>query len=83
MNTVIDKTDVRIRKHLMKFIPERLAELNMTEADIARATGDSPAQINRAVRGVNTPSLAFGLRLADALQCSLDELCGHSVAANS
>lgn len=80
---MIDKTDVRIRRHLASFIPARMAELNITEADIARATGDSPSQINRAVRGQNTPSLAFGLRLADALQCSLDELCGHTVAVNS
>lgn len=83
MITVIDKTDVRIRKHLMRFIPERLAELGMSEADLARMTGDSTAQINRAARGVNTPSLAFGMRLADALKCSLDELCGHAVHANS
>lgn len=80
---MIDKDDVQIRRHLMKFIPARLDELNITEADIARITGDSPSQINRAVRGKNTPSLAFGKRLADALQCSVDELCGHEVPVNS
>lgn len=80
---MIDKTDVKIRRHLMKFIPARLEELNMTEADISRATGDSPTQINRAVRGQNTPSLAFGMRLAEALQCSLDQLCGHEIPVNS
>lgn len=77
METMIDKDDKRIRKHLREFIPERLEELGMSEADLSRATGDSPKQISRAAKGENTPSLAFGLRLAKALNCTLDELTGN------
>ena len=80
---MIDKDDLRIRKHLRVFIPERLHELGMTEADLSRATGDSPKQISRAAKGENTPSLAFGLRLSKALNCSLDELTGNLQTAIS
>lgn len=73
---MIDKDDLRIRRHLKTFITERLHELEMTEADLARATGDSTTQINRACRGLNTPSLAFSVRLAKALKCTLNDLSG-------
>lgn len=73
---MIDKDDLRIRRHLKTFISERLQELEMSEADLARATGDSTTQINRACRGLNTPSLAFSVRLAKALKCTLNDLSG-------
>lgn len=73
---MIDKDDLKVRRHLKEFIPQRLEELGMTEAELARMTGDGPMQINRAARGLHTPSLVFALRLAKALQCSIPALSG-------
>lgn len=83
MVDMIDKDDRRIRKHLQSFIPTRLEALEMTEADLSRATGDSKTQIGRVTKGINTPSLAFAARLAEALHCSIDELCGVAEPAIS
>jgi transcriptional regulator with XRE-family HTH domain len=83
METMIDKDDVEIRKHLKKFVRERLEELEMSDSDLARATGDSPAQIHRVVTGKATPSSAFARRIARAIHCSLDELLNNSVHAHA
>lgn len=74
---MIDADDVRLRKHLKRFIKERRTELGISQADLARLTGDSSIQISRAERGQHTISGTFALRLATALQCSTDELLGH------
>jgi transcriptional regulator with XRE-family HTH domain len=83
MNQMIDKDDLRIRRHLKTFIAERLQSLEMTEADLARATGDSKTQIGRVAKGQSTPSVAFASRIARALESTLDELCGVVETANS
>lgn len=80
---MIDKDDLRIRRHIKTFIAERLDSLHMTEADLARATGDSKTQIGRVAKGQSTPSVAFAFRIARALESSLDELCGIVETANS
>lgn len=80
---MIDKDDVEIRKHLQKFVRARLEELEMSDSDLARATGDSPKQIHCVVNGKSTPSSAFARRIARALQCSLDELLNNAVHAHS
>ena len=73
---MIDKDDLALRRHLKKFISARREELGMTQADLARATGDSSIQISRAEGGKHTISGTFAIRLAKALQCSTDELLG-------
>ena len=73
---MIDKDDVRLRRHLKRFIHERMDQLNLSQADLARLTGDGTNQIYRAVNGLNTPSLAFAIRLAAALQCNIEDLSG-------
>ena len=74
---MIDKDDLKLRRHLKTFIRQRREELGMSQADLARATGDSSIQISRAERGQHTISGSFALRLATALECSTDELLGH------
>ncbi len=74
---MIDKDDLRLRKHLQKFIRTRREELGMSQADLARATGDSDVQISRAERGQHSISGPFAIRLANALQCSTDEVLGY------
>lgn len=83
MNEMIDKDDLKIRHHLKAFIAERLDALQLNEADLARATGDSKTQIGRVAKGQSTPSVAFAARIAKALECSLDELCGIMAEVNS
>lgn len=80
---MIDKDDLKIRRHLKAFIAERLDALQMNEADLARATGDSKTQIGRVAKGQSTPSVAFAARIAKALDSSLDELCGILAEVNS
>ena len=73
---MIDKDDVQLRKHLKKFIQQRMQALQLSQSDLARLTGDGTNQIYRAMNGLNTPSLAFAIRLSAALQCSVSELSG-------
>lgn len=80
---MIDKDDVRIRRHLKAFIAARLEALQLNEADLARSTGDSKTQIGRVAKGQSTPSVAFAARIAKALDTSLDELCGIEQTVNS
>ena len=80
---MIDKQDMKLRRHLKTFISARMQELQFSEADLARITGDSPTQINRIVRGINTPTLTFAARLAAALEVSLDELAGAEELAKT
>lgn len=74
---MIDKDDERLRKHLKEFIRPRREELGMSQADLARATGDSDVQISRAERGQHTISGTFTMRLAKALNCTTDEVLGY------
>ena len=73
----IDTDDLALRRHLKRFIRPRREALGMSQADLARATGDSDVQISRAERGQHTISGTFAIRLARALECSTDEVLGH------
>lgn len=75
--------DIRLRRHLKKFMRQRMEELSLSEADLARITGDGPNQIYRAVNGLNTPSATFFIRLKNALQCSFEELSGEAELVRS
>ena len=74
---MIDKEDLEIRRHMATFIQQRLNDLGMIEADLARATKTDSRKVNRVVRGLNTPSITFTRQLARALQCTTDELCNN------
>jgi transcriptional regulator with XRE-family HTH domain len=80
---MIDTDDIEIRRHLRAFIAERLQAMQMSQADLARSTGDSQVQIGRVIKGENTPSVAFAARIARALEVSLDELCGITSPVSS
>lgn len=80
---MINNDDVEVRSHLAEYIPQRLAELGMSEADLARATGDHQSQIHRVSRGQNTPSITFAMRLAKALKCDMNALCGSKELVDS
>ena len=71
---MIDKDDVEIRRHLKKFVRERLEELSMSPAELARTVNVNHSQIHRVMNGMNTPSMSFAQKLARALQCEPNEL---------
>ena len=45
-----------------------------SQADLARATGESEMRISFLARGVNLPSAALLARVAEALGCTSDQL---------
>ena len=73
---MIDKDDVEIRKHLKKFVRERMEELDMIPADLSRAMAVNHAQISRLLNGLHTPSMSFARKLARVLQCEPNALFG-------
>lgn len=77
-----DTADRKLQRHLRAFIRTRRETLGMSQADLARATGDSDVQISRAERGQHTISAAFAIRLANALEVPIAELLGVNELAN-
>lgn len=73
---MIDKDDVEIRRHLKKFVRERLEELSMSPAELARTVNVNQSQVHRVMNGMNTPSMSFARKLARALQCDANALFG-------
>lgn len=53
------------------------SERGMSRSALARATGLDVATIYRYERWDRQPDLAVAARIADALECSLDELAGR------
>src|SRR3954468_20272987 len=51
-------------------------ELNLSQAELARAAGVHPRQIRRYESGEQQPVLAVAVRMASALGVTLDELAG-------
>lgn len=68
-----DDFDLRVRAHLADFIPRRMDELGLTNADVARAIGEDASKFSKIRRGLHTPSLSYCVHLAEVLQCSLGE----------
>lgn len=58
-------------------IQQRLKELDMTQIALADETGYKAAHINDLIHGRHTASLIAAVRIADALNCSLDWLVGR------
>src|SRR5690349_19557838 len=60
----------------LNVIPHRLKELGMTQAQLAERAGVHVRQIRRYERGEQQPVLSVAVKLAEALEISLDELAG-------
>jgi DNA-binding XRE family transcriptional regulator len=50
----------------------------MSQTDLARAIGVTRPAVSRMEAGASNPSLAVLVALADALGCTIDELCGRT-----
>lgn len=52
------------------------AEAQMTQEELARASGISTASVVNYESGVTVPTLANAFSMAEALHCSPNDLCG-------
>src|SRR4051794_39022061 len=59
-------------------IGRRCSELNLSRAALAEQVGVHPRQVRRYERGEQQPVLSVAVKLAEALQISLEELAGVS-----
>lgn len=55
-------------------IRRKREEAGLSQADLSRKTGVTPAMINQVERGTRNPSLLLGAGIAKALGCSIDSL---------
>ncbi len=74
---MIDKDDVEIRRHLKKFVRERIEELGMASgSELARKAKINTAMTSRIMNGLHTPSMAVAIKLARALECDMNSIYG-------
>ena len=59
-----------------KGVKERMKALNMTQKDLANAAGITPMSVNRYLRCQQTARIDIVLRIAKALDCTVDDLIG-------
>jgi ribosome-binding protein aMBF1 (putative translation factor) len=84
METMIDKDDEAIRKHLKEFVPERMEELGISNAsELSRRAKINTAMTSRIINGLNTPSMANALKLARALECDMNAIYGFGSLVHS
>ena len=72
MSTVV--TDDEAKLAIAVNVKRRMGELGISQADLARATGENEVRISSVVRAVHLPSGGFLARIAEALRVSIDEL---------
>lgn len=63
--------------NLPDFIKNRRIELGLSQADLAKAAGVTQSALSKIEHGVKAPSLALAIDIANALDVSLDKLCGR------
>lgn len=67
------KDETALRK-LSINLPALMKKREMSQAELARHTGESDARIANYKFGRVLPSLAVAARIAEALDCTIDEL---------
>jgi transcriptional regulator with XRE-family HTH domain len=72
MSTVIDNDTAK--RNISANVKAMLEEREMSQASLARATGDLEMTISYLVRGVQCPSAALLARVAEALGVTADAL---------
>lgn len=76
MSTVISDTDARL--NVAANVNRILEDRGMTQADLARLTGENAMAISRVCRGTNLANVGMLARIAEALECTVDELLKKS-----
>ena len=73
-------TDEQAIKNLSGNLRKLLEDRRMSQADLARETGDSEMNVSRYVRGAVMPGAGALARLAEALQVPTDHLLAGRVS---
>ena len=66
-----------------KVLENRMKALNLDAKALAKRTGIELHMIYRYVDAINAPSAYYAARLAEALQCTTDELISFSALSTS
>lgn len=72
MSTVVSDDEAKV--NIASNVKRRMGELGISQAELARATGENEMRISSVVRAVHAPTAGFLARLAEALECSVDDL---------
>jgi len=78
MSTVL--TDEQATQNLSANIQKLLADRKMSQAELARATGESEMNISRYVRGSNVPGVGALARLAEVFGVPTDFLLRDKIS---
>ena len=78
MSTVL--TDAKAMENLSSNLRRLLADRSMSQAELARITGDGEMNISRYVRGVVMPGAGALARLAEALSVPTDRLLSGKIS---
>jgi transcriptional regulator with XRE-family HTH domain len=72
MSTVVSDDEAKL--NIATNVKRRMGELGISQAELARVTGENEMRISSVVRAVHLPTAGFLARLAEALRCSIDDL---------
>lgn len=72
-------TEDQLKIRLKRNVPALMEMRGLTQRELAKLTGDSDTQVSRVVKGQHVPNVAFLCRIAEAMECSLDDLCSKHV----
>lgn len=65
-----------LKKTIAKCLRVKRAEAGMTQVDLAAASGVSSDAIGSYERGTSLPLLETAYKIAEALNCTVNDLCG-------
>ncbi|GHJ42313.1 pyridoxamine 5'-phosphate oxidase family protein [Streptomyces sp. TS71-3] len=68
--------DAHVRGDIGRRVAARREQMGLSREDVAARSGSAPGYIQYMEEHTSTPSMGFLLRLADALQTTVDELTG-------
>lgn len=72
MSNSVEET--QLRKRISENVARIMAERKINDTELSKK---AKASVNRIINGKSTPSIYTALRIANALNISLDELCGN------
>jgi len=73
-------TDEQAVKNLSRNLKQLLEDREISQADLARTTGDSEMNVSRYVRGAVMPGVGALARLAEALHVPTDHLLADKIS---
>lgn len=71
--------ELKFRRTFAARVGNRMYELNMTQVDLAKKSGLSEPMISRYLSGSTAVNMYNVRKIANALNCSVDDLIGEQV----